>query len=199
MGGIVGDGGGSSTDSGVITTDSGVVTSDSGSGIVCWGAAQSFPTFDKECDTDANCALVQHQTDCCGSMLVMAVNHAAVGDFDAAEAICRSQYPGCGCAPQGTKTEDGVIVPFDKESLIVAKCGNGICGSTYSGQKFACGATTCPDTDYCSVTVSGVPGTPSNYQCVPLFGCNTCSCLGTSSACQCTQGVIGITQTCYAP
>jgi hypothetical protein len=129
----------------------------------------------------------------------MAINHSAVGAFDAAESICESQYPGCGCAPQGTKVEDGVLVPFDKENLIVAKCVIGTCGSTYGGQKFACGTTMCADTDYCSVAVPGVPGGVPSYSCTPRFGCNTCSCLGTSSNCQCTESGIGITVTCYAP
>jgi hypothetical protein len=197
-GGGTGGDGGARSDSGIISTDGGVVTPDGGA-ISCWGPVRSFPTFDKGCSDDANCTLVRHTTDCCGGQLMMAINHGEVARFNAAETICDAQYPGCGCAAQGVVAEDGTLVPFGSENLIVAKCDNGQCASKYAGAKFACGTTTCPDLDYCSATVSGVPGGGTSYLCMPLYGCTTCACLGSSASCQCTQGAVGITVTCYAP
>ena len=186
--------GGAPGSGGIASSDAGSGTSDAGSGIACWGTTRSFPTFEKGCTNTESCVLVRHQTDCCGGELIMAINHAAVDAFDRAEKICDAQYPACGCAAQGVMAEDGTLVSFGSESLIVATCDNGTCLSKYSGQTFTCGPKTCTALDYCSVLSTG--GVNSNWSCVPLNGCTDCSCASTSGSCQCVQGPVGMTVTC---
>lgn len=87
------------------TTESTNDTSeDTGEPIMC---PDGFPEFDKSCTDDADCALVIHTTDCCGNSVAWGLGVGEVEAFDAAEAICDSQYPICDC-PQGpTIAEDG--------------------------------------------------------------------------------------------
>jgi hypothetical protein len=166
---------------------------------LCVGAGASFPSFVKACDSVTNCALVQHQTDCCGGALIMAINHGEVARFDAAEKICEAEYPACGCASQGVKAEDGTMVPWDKQSSIVAQCVNSTCQSKYGGKTFACGPLTCTDLDYCSVTTGGAAGSAPTYGCVPMGTCTSCACLPNSGACICRVAAIGSTVTCQVP
>jgi hypothetical protein len=208
VGGSPGSTGGiTSSDSGVITTDGGVVSSDSGvitsdggvaSGVLCTGPDPVFPTFQKGCTTDANCVRVSHTTSCCGSELVMGINHAELARFQAAESICDAQYPGCGCASQGANAEDGTLVPWGSENLIVVSCDNGVCLSHYSGKTFPCGTATCTDLQFCSSFTGGPAGSPTTYSCNFLGGCSSCSCVA-STGCVCTQDQGFIKVSCAAP
>jgi hypothetical protein len=163
--------------------------------VACWGATQTFPKFDRRCATDSDCVLVNHQSDCCGSTLAMAVNRDAVGAFNAAEATCERQYPGCACAPIGVFVEDGTRVYASEENTLVAACDNGSCRSKYGGKTFTCGAALCTDLDSCQV-FPGVDGGEQSF-CSPLGTCHFCDCLVTPG-CQCTKGPIGFTVTCGA-
>jgi hypothetical protein len=169
-----------------------------GSGKLC-GPGGVFPTFVKACGMTSNCALVQHETSCCGSMLVMAINHGEVTKFSDAEKICESQYPLCGCTATGVQAEDGTTVPTDKASAIIAECVNSTCRSRYGGKTFSCGPKTCTDLEYCSVTTGGPAGSLPTYNCVSMGNCSSCSCLPISGACTCVPGTIGNTVTCNAP
>jgi hypothetical protein len=64
-----------------------------GDPIMCPGV---FPTFDKSCGDISECAIAIHTTDCCGNSVAIGINAAELADFEAAEAICDSQYPPCG-------------------------------------------------------------------------------------------------------
>jgi hypothetical protein len=162
---------------------------------LCVGAGASFPSFVKGCESVTNCALVQHQTDCCGGALIMAINHGEIAGFGDAEKICEAEYPACGCASQGVKAEDGTMVPWDKQSSIVAQCVNTTCQSKYGGKTFACGPLTCTDLDYCSVTMGGA----TTYSCVPMGTCTSCACLPNSGTCICRVALVGSTVTCQVP
>jgi hypothetical protein len=166
---------------------------------LCFGAGASFPSFVKGCASVTNCVLVQHQIDCCGGALIMAINHGEVARFGDAEKICEAEYPACGCASQGVKAEDGTMVPWGKQSSIVAQCVNSTCQSAYGGKTFACGALTCTDLDYCSVTMGGAAGTAPTYRCVPMGTCTSCACLPNSGACTCSVATVGSTVTCRVP
>ena len=101
-------------------------TSDtSGGDVMCGGDPQAFPEFSKQCATVDDCALVIHQTDCCGNMAALGLDKAEVPAFDAAEAICASQYPGCDCAPSGIVAEDGAIV--QSPVALDLACTDGLC------------------------------------------------------------------------
>jgi len=87
-------------------------TSDNGTwfdvqGVQCGGTEASFPTFDKQCGSDADCTLVFHTINCCGTEVALGINSNQEPAFTAAEEICDSQYPGCGCAQGQTVAEDG--------------------------------------------------------------------------------------------
>jgi hypothetical protein len=96
------------------------------SGVVCDGATHEFPTFDKSCADVADCVRKDHQVDCCGTLAAIGINVAEETAFDAAEAECLAQYPGCGCAPDETIAEDGNRSDFSIE----LECSGGTC-STY--------------------------------------------------------------------
>jgi hypothetical protein len=127
--------GGSSTTSGAggsSTTTSGAgggtTTSGAGGGtpnVQCAGSPPVFPSFDKACTVDADCAVVFHQINCCGTRRALGIVKGKVVDFGAAEAICESQYPGCGCAQQPTMADDGNASA--DESLIKVSCSMSAC------------------------------------------------------------------------
>jgi hypothetical protein len=99
-------------------------TNDTGEEIMCPGV---FPQFDKTCSNDDDCAVVIHTTDCCGNSVALGINEVEVDAFEAAEAICDSQYPPCGCPAGPTLAEDGNQV-FDPDQLAV-ECTMGSCTS----------------------------------------------------------------------
>jgi hypothetical protein len=206
-GGVNAAGGGSSSDSGVTATDGGVGTSDSGvitpdggttSVVRCTGPDPTFPKFEKGCTNDASCVLVRHTTSCCGSQLFMGINHSELARFQAAESICDSQYPACGCASQGADAEDGTMVPWGSENLIAVSCVNGTCLSHYSGKTFACGTKTCTDQQYCEMVSGGPAGSGTSYYCGFLGGCSSCSCVP-ATGCVCSQDQGFIRVSCAAP
>jgi hypothetical protein len=98
-----------------------------GGDIQCNADPATFPDFDKSCAAAADCVLKFHMVDCCGTRVAIGINQADGAAFDAAEAICEMQYPGCGCAPQATTAEDGDMAP--DESVIQVDCMSGSCAS----------------------------------------------------------------------
>ncbi len=90
------------------------------------GGEPSFPSFDKSCNTVDDCALVFHQVDCCGNAEAWGINLSELPAFDEAEAICQSQYPGCGCPNGPPLAEDGNSAWND---AIDVKCEGGQCMS----------------------------------------------------------------------
>jgi len=93
-----------------------------GEPIMCPGV---FPTFDKSCGSDEQCVIAIHTTDCCGNSVALGINEAELADFQAAEAICDSQYPPCGCPAGPTMAEDGQAVENPRK--LVVGCVDGSC------------------------------------------------------------------------
>lgn len=91
--------------SGHATTDPGTSASGTG-GPPCQDPLQA-PGVTKQCQKDADCAVVFHQVDCCGSLHALGVHLDAVDPFNDAEAVCAAAYPQCDCAPMPTVAEDG--------------------------------------------------------------------------------------------
>jgi hypothetical protein len=110
--------GGSSDDTGS-TTD--------GAEVQCTADPKVFPSFAEDCRAAADCAVVLHQVDCCGSLQGWGIRADAVADFDAAEAVCQSQYPRCDCPPMATLLDDGNVI--DDVDGIVVDCVGGLCQS----------------------------------------------------------------------
>lgn len=93
----------------------------------CGGQEPSFPSFNKGCNSQDDCALVFHTVNCCGTNVAWGIHGDEVAAFDIAEATCDSQYPGCGCAQDMTEAEDGQR-SHDPEAFAVA-CISGTCRS----------------------------------------------------------------------
>ncbi len=173
-------------------------------GVHCWGpGTASFPTFDKHCSIASDCALAVHTLSCCGNVLVIAINSGALPAFNAAEATCDSQYPGCGCASNSVMIEDGVAYGnvASPTSAVSAACVGNSCLATFTGPTFPCGNKVCGvDVDYCEVQAPTDGAAPS-YNCV-FVGVPTgdaaigCGNLAVAPGCTCAENQGHVTVTC---
>ena len=57
-------------------------------------------------------------TSCCGTQVAIGVSNTERDRFTADEAVCESQYPGCGCAPGPTQADDGNTT-FNNNQIVV--------------------------------------------------------------------------------
>lgn len=175
------------------------------SGVQCGPAGPAaFPTFDKQCSTDADCVLAVHTLSCCGDVLVMAISQGALPAFQAAESTCSGQYPACGCASNSVTFENGVAYggTSDPTSAAAARCVNHSCLATYTGPTFACGNGVCATrVGYCEVQAPA-DGAPPAYRCVFLGLPSgdagiTCSNFAVSPGCTCADNQGNATVTCH--
>jgi hypothetical protein len=93
----------------------------------CSGSSTIFNDVTKGCTVSAGCIVVEHQVDCCGSIVAVGINHASKDAFDADEKMWRASCPGCGCPARPTTAEDGkqVVDP----GVVSATCTMGVCRS----------------------------------------------------------------------
>jgi hypothetical protein len=167
---------------------------DGAAGVQCGpGGSHSFPTFDKHCSTDPDCALVVHILSCCGNVLVMAINKNAVTAFNAAESTCNSQYPACGCASNSVSFDDGVSY-YDTSNptqAAAARCINNSCEATFTGPTFACGSVVCAKSlNYCEMQGSdaGAPTSECVFTGPPTSDAGlTCSSFAVGPGCSCAE------------
>jgi len=145
--------------------------------VMCVGAAVSFPTFEKGCEIPSDCVVVEHTTDCCGGMLVMALRNDQKPAFDQAEAICDSQYPLCGCAAQWADVEDGTQIPFERTDEVQAVCESELCKAVFPMEAFDCLDQHCVAGSYCEITTGGPAGSEPSARCESTT-CTNCDCLG---------------------
>jgi hypothetical protein len=87
-----------------------------GDTVMCPG---TFPTFDGVCSTVSDCRVGNHVTSCCGSSTALGIAAHDFARFQADEAVCDAQYPGCGCASSGIMTDSGEST-FDISAVQVA-------------------------------------------------------------------------------
>ena len=183
LGGAAGGGGATSSSSG---RAGGGEAGTGGNPISCVGPMAHFPEFDRSCSTASDCRLVTHTTSCCGSRLAIAIAASEMPAFNSAEAICDAQYPACGCAAQGVQVEDGTHVGESWQAEVKAACDSGRCRAHYAGTTFSCGANTCTDKQYCSMSSGGPAGTAPSANCEQTT-CTDCACLKVDSpACSCS-------------
>lgn len=141
-----------------------------------------FPGVGKACSVDADCAVVLHQTDCCGTMSAIGIDADTVDAFNQQEAACAALFPGCGCAPGLTTTEDGKTLPESGQAEVA--CVEGLCQSQAPEDGPLQWYTTCGD-PVCSgyTPPDGVPpctaeqleGNPCDAEgvtCDPMSDCN---------------------------
>lgn len=67
-------------------------------------------TIDRTCTTDADCQVVLHQTDCCGSSAMLGIALSAYPVYTANEPACMASYPACGCPAMLPTTDSGETV-----------------------------------------------------------------------------------------
>lgn len=143
--------GGVNSTGGSATAGAAGTTSNGGGGgtAACAGAeCTGFPpTFVRACTNDASCVGEVHQTDCCGSLRVMGMNHSEAGTFCSAESGangCRSQYPNpAGCTSNSVQTDSGPAPSLDD---VATQCANIVQG-VGTCTTYVCGTTgtpTCP-------------------------------------------------------
>ncbi len=97
----------------------------------CGAEDSAFPDFRTGCAVADDCSPAFHQVDCCGTEGAIAVLSAMLGDFRAAEARCRDEYPTCRCLAGATETDDGVVV--DSLDDFDVACERGVCVSVGRG------------------------------------------------------------------
>ena len=92
-------------DTGAGTADT--ATADILGGVSCGAGKVLFPKFDKSCKVADDCAVVEHQVNCCGTKAAWGITKTELAGFTSAEALCQKQYPKCKCATMPTKADDG--------------------------------------------------------------------------------------------
>jgi hypothetical protein len=94
---------------------SGGTTTDGGEYLKCFDANGKFTAYQlKMCGGSQSCAIMVHQTDCCGNTLLMGVDAARLAELQACETAWRATLPDCQCAagppqieqPAGTTVND---------------------------------------------------------------------------------------------
>ncbi|MSP17670.1 MAG: hypothetical protein EXR73_13880 [Myxococcales bacterium] len=96
--------------------------------VTCAANPPTFPSFDRTCAADGDCFIARHQTDCCGTIVAWGLRSTEQAAFAAAEKVCESQYPGCGCASNKVTTDDGTMTTMDHP--IAVHCAAGMCRTT---------------------------------------------------------------------
>ena len=95
-------------------------------GQLCEDPPLDAPGVDRSCQSDEDCLVVFHQSDCCGSVDAYGVNAQSIEAWQSAAAPCTFE-PFCDCAPEATDAEDGESTA-DKDE-IVALCIDSVCRS----------------------------------------------------------------------
>jgi hypothetical protein len=88
----------------------GVSSEASGASVIltCAGTPPSeFAALDTSCETAADCVMVRHRRDCCGSYEVVGLRSSDVARFEAAEAACEATVAMCRCAAHADVASDG--------------------------------------------------------------------------------------------
>lgn len=151
--------------------------SDGGAAISCTGPGGStFPTFDRACAGEGDCVVVEHQTNCCGTLRALGIRADQQAAFDAAEASCRAMYPGCGCASMATQADDDTIDDGSTPARVL--CAAGQCTSTFAPEVTGCdpSSPTACGAGYSCCYPCGIPG--CTYQCEPSCAAGTPGCAG---------------------
>jgi hypothetical protein len=150
--------------------------------VQCRQQPSVFPTLDTSCTTTSDCALVFHQTDCCGALQALGIQRSQSSAFAAAEATCTSMYPGCGCF--SNQITDGTgNTTHDGQSALFVECRAGACAARIRAPS-SCGSSMCTSTQVCASGCCGFDGcTPPPPRCADVpMACSapSCSCFATN-------------------
>lgn len=104
-------------------------SSDASPYLACMNATGQVSDTLKTCQNDSQCAIEPEQVDCCGTILWVGINTASALEFEACQPSWLAHFPGCGCASNQTRTEDGTVsyLGMDAAAPQVA-CGAGSAG-----------------------------------------------------------------------
>lgn len=140
----------------------GPVDEDAGSVNCSSQGRRAFPTFDRTCSTDEDCALVTHSSDCCGGIALMGISAGEKERFLADEGRCDSQIPLCACASDSAFLDDGTVLQSTTGNWagVTAVCDANQCESRYTGKLFQCGSDTCREGQICEHDMGGTHATP---------------------------------------
>jgi hypothetical protein len=102
-----GNGNGTGKDAGTTGFDATASGFDaSGEWAACFDSTGTTLASVKACNVASDCAIVQHQTNCCGSKMYVGVAKSSQAMVLTCEAPWDVHFPGCGCAEGPTVTED---------------------------------------------------------------------------------------------
>lgn len=88
--------------------------------VPCWGDPRTVAL--RQCTADADCAIVDHVSDCCGSIVENGVRVDQVNTLHNDETAANAGCSVCQCAAQPTVDENG-----QSGGAYLAKCDNGLC------------------------------------------------------------------------
>jgi len=75
--------------------------------IECVDKSGNLPVSLKACSSDADCAMRERQSDCCGSLTLVGIRAELAAAFSVCEEDRRKGLPLCDCLSQPTRAEDG--------------------------------------------------------------------------------------------
>jgi hypothetical protein len=75
--------------------------------LTCNAGDSTFPVFSRDCQDAADCAIANHQTDCCGSSIATGIAATDLAAFQQSEGACAALFPDCACASQPPLLDDG--------------------------------------------------------------------------------------------
>jgi hypothetical protein len=76
--------------------------------------------IDRSCETDTDCSVGLHQTDCCGNAVMLVYLTTDYPVYANGESACQASYPACGCPALPPMTDSGEIVT--DTSAVLAAC-----------------------------------------------------------------------------
>jgi hypothetical protein len=88
--------------------------------IPCWSSLRT--SQDRTCAANGDCAVLAHQTDCCGSIVEEGIRLDQVDAVHNAEVTANASCGACGCPPKPTVDESG-----NQGGAFVASCDQGVC------------------------------------------------------------------------
>lgn len=98
--------------------------------LTCAGDPPSeFAPLPRHCSADADCVVVRHRLDCCGSYTQVGIRADERAAFDAAEAACEPTVAMCRCMSRPDVASDGT---FQQEGLVLnVRCVDQACETSF--------------------------------------------------------------------
>lgn len=151
----------------------------------------------RSCTTNDDCVSVSLPK-CCFSDRRLGLSRAGLAALEAKPPCAHECLNGC--AYFGTEQDDEGRVIGDQGFAVA--CVQGSCRTRVNAQRFACGAATCIQGEYCEWFSGGLPSSQSGQSCKSADGGTSCAALDRAlvRACSCRDSADGGLQvSCSAP